>query len=67
MDKKEVFNRIEHAVACVEVFAKRYQFSNMQICAYLRRFTDIYFFFDCCATKQTLSIDAAVSDLQVIC
>ena len=38
MDKKEIFNRIEYVVACVGAFAQRYQISNMQAYAYLRRF-----------------------------
>lgn len=41
MDKKEIFNRIEYVVACVGAFAQRYQLSNMQAYAYLRRFTGI--------------------------
>lgn len=41
MDKKEIFDRIEYVVACVGAFAQRYQLSNMQAYAYLRRFTGI--------------------------
>ena len=39
MDKKEIFNRIEYVVACVGAFAQRFNLSNMQAYAYLRRFT----------------------------
>lgn len=67
MDKKEIFNRIEYVVACVGAFAQRYNLSNMQAYAYLRRFTGIDFLLDCYAAEHTLSIDDAVSDLQVIC
>lgn len=67
MDKKEIFDRIEYVVACVGAFAQRYQLSNMQAYAYLRRFTGIDFLLDCYAAEHTLSIDDAVSDLQVIC
>ena len=67
MDKKEIFNRIEYVVACVGVFAQRYNLSNMQAYAYLRRFTGIDFLLDCYAAEHTLSIDNVVSDLQVIC
>ena len=67
MDKKEIFNRIEYVVACVGAFALRYNLSNMQAYAYLRRFTGIDFLLDCYAAEHTLSIDDAVSDLQVIC
>lgn len=67
MDKKEIFNRIEYVVACVGAFAQRYNLSNMQAYAYLRRFTGIDFLLDCYAAEHTLSIEDAVSDLQVIC
>lgn len=39
----------------------------MQAYAYLRRFTGIDFLLDCYAAEHTLSIEDAVSDLQVIC
>ena len=67
MDKKEIFDRIEYVVACVGAFALRYKLSNSQAYAYLRRFAGIDFLLDCYAAKHTLSIDDAVSDLQVIC
>ena len=67
MDKKEIFNRIEHVVAFVGTFAQRFNLSNIKANAYLHRSTGIEFFLDCYATEQTLSIDDAVSDLQVIC
>ena len=67
MTQKEIFNRIEYIVACVGAFAQRYNLSNMQAYAYLRRFTGIDFLLDCYAAEHTLSIDDAVSDLQVIC
>ena len=67
MNKKEIFDRIEHVVACVGAFALRYKLSNTQAYAYLRRFTGIDFLLDCYAAEHTLSIDDAVSDLQVIC
>ena len=67
MDKKEIFDRIEYVVACVGAFAQRYNLSNMQAYAYLRRFTGIDFLLDCYAAEHTLSIYDAVSDLQAIC
>ena len=67
MTQKEIFNRIEYIVACVGAFAQRYNLSNMQAYAYLRRFTGLDFLLDCYAAEHTLSIDDAVSDLQVIC
>lgn len=67
MDKRVIFNRIEYVVACVGAFAQRYQLSNMQAYAYLRRFTGIDFLLDCYAAEHTLSIDDAVLDLQAIC
>ena len=67
MDKKEIYDKIEYIVACVSAFAQRYQLSNMQAYAYLRRFTGIDFLLDCYAAEHTLSIDDAVSDLQAIC
>lgn len=67
MDKKEIFDRVEYVVACVGAFAQRHQFSNMQAYAYLRRFTGIDFLLDRYVAEHALSIDEAVSDLQVIC
>ena len=67
MDKKEIFNRIEYVVACIKDFAQCLQLSNMQAYAYLRRFIGIFFLLDCYAAEHILSIEDAVSDLQVIC
>ena len=66
MDKKEIFDKIEYVVVCVGAFAQRYNLSNSQAYAYLRRFTGIDFLLDCYAAEHTLSIDDAVSDLQVM-
>lgn len=67
MDNKEVFDKIKYVVVCVGAFAQRFNLSNMQAYAYLRRFTGIDFLLDCYAAGHTLSIDDAVSDLQIIC
>lgn len=67
MDRKEIFDRIEYVVACVGAFGQRYSLTNPQAYAYLRRFAGIDFLLDCYAAEHTLSIDDAVSDLQVIC
>lgn len=67
MNKKETFDKIEYVVACVGAFAQKYRLSNPQAYAYLRRFSGIDFLLDCYAAEHTLSIDDAVSDLQVIC
>ena len=67
MEKKDIFNRIEYIVACVGAFAQRYDLTNPQAYAYLRRFTGIDFLLDCYEAEHTLSIDDAVSDLQIIC
>lgn len=67
MDKKEILDRIEYVVACVGAFAQKHRLSNQQAYAYLRRFTGIDFLLDCYAAEHTLSIEDAVSDLQVIC
>ena len=67
MDRKEIFDRIEYVVACVGAFAERFKLSNPQAYAYLRRFAGIDFLLDCYAAEHTLSIEDAVSDLQVIC
>ena len=67
MDKKEIFDKIEYVVASVGAFAQRFQLSNSQAYAYLRRFTGIDFLLDCYAAEHTLSIEDAVSDLQIIC
>ena len=67
MDKKEICDKIEYVVACVGAFAQRFQLSNSQAYAYLRRFTGIDFLLDCYAAEHTLSIEDAVSDLHIIC
>lgn len=67
MDKKDIFDKIEYVVACVGAFAQKHKLPSSQAYAYLRRFTGIDFLLDCYAAEHTLSIDDAVSDLQVIC
>lgn len=67
MDKTEIFNKIEYVIACVGAFAQRFKLSNAQAYAYLRRYAGIDFLIDCYAAEHTLSIDDAVSDLQIIC
>lgn len=67
MDKKEIFDRIEYVVACVGAFAERFNLTNMQAYAYLRRFTGIDFLLDCYAAEHTLFIDDAVADLYAVC
>lgn len=67
MDKKNIRDRIEFVVACVGAFAQRYDLTNSQAYAYLRRFTGIEFLLECYEAEHTLSIDNAVSDLQIIC
>lgn len=67
MDKKKIRDRIEFVVACVGAFAQRYELTNSQAYAYLRRFTGIEFLLECYEAEHTLSIENAVSDLQVIC
>lgn len=67
MDKKKIQDRIEFVVACVGAFAQRYDLTNSQAYAYLRRFTGIEFLLECYEAEHTLSIENAVSDLQVLC
>ena len=67
MDKKEIFNKIEYVIACVGALAQRFKLSIAQAYAYLRRYAGIDFLIDCYAAEHTLSIDDAVSDLQIIC
>ncbi|MGM9816269.1 MAG: DUF3791 domain-containing protein [Lepagella sp.] len=67
MKNKEEFDKIEYVVSCVGAFAQKYKLSNMQAYAYLRRYTGIDFLLDCYAAEHTLSIDDAVTDLQIIC
>lgn len=57
MNKKEIFDRIEYVVTCVRDFAQRYNLSNMQVYAYLRRFIGIDFLLDCYAAEHILYID----------
>ena len=67
MDKKDILNRIEYVVCCVGAFAERFNLTNAQAYAYLRRFTGIDFLLDCYAAEPTLSIDDAVDDLVHVC
>lgn len=67
MDKKDIINKIEYVVCCVGAFADRFNISNAQAYAYLRRFSGIDFLLDCYAAEHTLSIDDAVNDLASIC
>ena len=67
MDKKDILNRIEYVVCCVGAFAERFNLTNAQEYAYLRRFTGIDFLLDCYAAEHTLSIDDAVDDLVHVC
>ena len=56
MEKKEILNKIEYVICCVGAFASRFNLSNTQAYAYLRRFTGIDFLLDCYAAEHTLSI-----------
>ena len=67
MDKRENVNRIEYVVCCVGAFASRFNLTNAQAYAYLRRFTGIDFLLDCYDAEHTLSIEDAVEDLTYIC
>ena len=67
MDKKEILNRIEYVVCCVGAFASRFNLTNAQAYAYLRRFSGIDFLLDCYAAEHTLSIEDALEDLTHIC
>ena len=67
MEKKELFDRIEYIVTCVGAFAQRFKLSNSQAYAYLRRFSGIDFLLEYYGAEHTVSIDEAVSDLQLIC
>lgn len=64
MKKKEI---IEYVVCCVGAFASKFQLTNAQAYAYLRRYSGIDFLIDCYAAEHTLSIDDAVDDLAAIC
>lgn len=67
MDKHELKNRIEYIVVCVSEFAKRFNLTNQQAYAYLRRFTGIDFLNEYYEVEHTQSIDSAVDDLQMLC
>lgn len=67
MDSDKTSNMIEYIICCVGAFAKRYRLSNTQAYSYLKRYEGIDFLIDCYDVEHTLSIDNAVSDLQVLC
>jgi hypothetical protein len=67
MTQKEILPQIEYVVCCVGAFAERFNLSNSQAYAYLRRFSGIDFLLNCYAAEHTLSIDDAIADLQTVC
>lgn len=67
MNRRNIIDRVEYVVCCVGAFADRFNLSNSQAYAYLRRFNGIDFLIDCYAAEHTLSIDDAVDDLASIC
>lgn len=67
METRELLNRIEYIVSCVGAFVQQYKLSNSLAYGYLRRYSGIGLLIDCYATEHTLSIEDAVSDLQVLC
>lgn len=67
MEKKDIKNRIEYIVVCVSEFAKRFNLTNRQAYAYLRRFTGIDFLNEFYDVEHTQSIESAVDDLQLYC
>jgi len=67
MEQQETSNKLEYIICCVGAFAGRFNLSNAQAYAYLRRFGGIDFLIDCYAAEHTLSIDDAVEDLAAIC
>ncbi len=67
MERKEIKDRIGYIVACVGAFAKRFNLTNQQAYAYLRRFDGIDFLNDFYEVEHTESIESAVADLQLCC
>lgn len=67
MDKHELKNRIEYIVVCVSEFANRFNLTNQQAYAYLRRFSGIDFLNEFYEVEHTQSIESAIDDLQVLC
>lgn len=67
MDRNETSNKIEYIICCVGAFAKKYRLSNAQAYSYLNRYEGIDFLYDCYGAEHTLSIDDAVSDIQMLC
>ena len=60
-------NKIEYVICCVGAFSKRFNLTNAQSYAYLRRFKGIDFLIDCYEAEHTLSVDDAVDDIAQIC
>lgn len=67
MINKNLTDRIEYLVTCISAFAEKYNLTNTEAYGYLRRFTGIDFLIDCYESEHTLSVEDAVSDLQLIC
>ncbi len=67
MINRNIRNRIEYIVSCVGAFAEKFNLSNTQSYAYLRRFGGIDFLLDFYEAEHTLSIEDAVADLQTLC
>jgi hypothetical protein len=67
MVDRAIFNKIEYIVCCVGAFAERFNLTNAQAYAYMRRFNGVDFLLECYDAEHTLSIDDAVEDVQTIC
>lgn len=67
MDKREIRNQIDYIIACVSVFAERFNLSTRQAYSYLRHFNGIELLIKHYDTMHTLSIENAVEDLQIAC
>ena len=62
--RKEI---IQYVICCVGAFSQRFQQTNAEAYAYLRKYKAIDFLIDCYAAEHTLSIEDAVDDMAQIC
>ncbi len=67
MDKHEIKNRVDYLIACVSVFAERFNLTTRQAYSYLRNFNGIELLIKHYDVMHTLSIENTVDDLQIAC
>lgn len=67
MNEKEISNRLNFLICCINVFAEKHQLSGSQSYKYLRKFLGLDFLQKFYDIEHTFSIDDAIADASIIC